>query len=77
MSTNISERGSLSKFGAFLFVRQTPLLGAERHKGWLQQLVDWRARRMASSELSALSDRELADIGLTRQEIPAAIGRRR
>ncbi len=77
MSTNISERGSLSKFGALLFVRQTPLVGAERHTGWLKQLSDWRARRAAAVELSALSDRELADIGLTRQEIPVAIRRGR
>ncbi len=70
MATNISDQLSLSKFGALLFARQTPMVAAERHPSLLAQLSTWHKRRAAESELSNLSDRELADIGLTRQEIP-------
>ncbi len=73
MATNISEQLSLSKFGSLLFARQTPMLEAERHRGWLSRLNEWRTRRAAISELSGLSDRELSDIGLTRQEIPVVV----
>jgi uncharacterized protein YjiS (DUF1127 family) len=77
MSTNISDQRSLSKFGALLFARQTPLVEAERHSSLLGQFNAWRARRAATAELSGLSDRELSDIGLTRQEIPVAVRRGR
>jgi uncharacterized protein YjiS (DUF1127 family) len=33
-------------------------------------VADWRHRRQAYAELAALDDRSLADIGLTRAEIP-------
>ena len=33
------------------------------------RLADWQDRRRAAAELRALSDRDLADIGLTRGEI--------
>jgi len=33
--------------------------------------VDWRHRRLAYDELTALDDRLLADIGLQRTDIPA------
>jgi uncharacterized protein YjiS (DUF1127 family) len=33
-------------------------------------VTDWRERRQAYSELAALDDRSLADIGITRSEIP-------
>jgi uncharacterized protein YjiS (DUF1127 family) len=77
MATNISDQRSLGKFGALLFVRQTPLVEAERHPSLLTQFRTWRARRAAEMELSGLSDRELADIGLTRQEIPVVVRRGR
>jgi uncharacterized protein YjiS (DUF1127 family) len=32
--------------------------------------ADWRSRQRAYAELSALDDRSLADIGITRGEIP-------
>jgi uncharacterized protein YjiS (DUF1127 family) len=73
MTTNIHNRTNLGKFGDLLFARQTPMVAAERHKGILDSFADWRARRAAKAELSSLSDRELADIGLTRQEIPHAV----
>jgi len=77
MATNISDQRSLGKVGALLFVRQTPLVEAERHPSLLTQFRTWRARRAAEMELSGLSDRELADIGLTRQEIPVVVRRGR
>jgi uncharacterized protein YjiS (DUF1127 family) len=73
MATNISDQLSLGKFSALLFARQTPLVEAERHPSLLAQLNTWRTRRAAEIELSGLSDRELADIGLTRQEIPVVV----
>jgi uncharacterized protein YjiS (DUF1127 family) len=73
MATNISNQLSLGKLGALLFVRQSPLVGAERHSSLLDQFHTWRSRRAAQYELSGLSDRELADIGLTRQEIPTVV----
>jgi uncharacterized protein YjiS (DUF1127 family) len=76
MSSTIQSRSAFAKLGGFLFARQTPMLAADSHKGLLNAFNAWRETRIASRELSALSDRELADIGLTRQEIPAAIRRR-
>jgi uncharacterized protein YjiS (DUF1127 family) len=40
--------------------------------GW-SQLSQWRRREQAYSELMALSDRDLADIGVRRSEIPAIV----
>jgi hypothetical protein len=66
---SIINNSSLGKIGDLLFVRQTPALNAETHKGIVTR------RRKAEIELSRLSDRELADIGLTRQQIPGVINR--
>ena len=33
-------------------------------------LVEWRQRQRAYAELASLDDRSLADIGITRSEIP-------
>jgi uncharacterized protein YjiS (DUF1127 family) len=77
MATNISNHFSLGKLGELLFVRQTPAVAAETHKGLTGWLAEWRNRRSATAELSNLSDRDLADIGLTRQEIPAVVRRGR
>lgn len=77
MATNISEQPALSKLGTMIFSRRSPLVEAERQAGVLVQLMRWRERRAAEAELSALSDRELADIGLTRQEIPVVVRRGR
>jgi uncharacterized protein YjiS (DUF1127 family) len=35
-----------------------------------RRFADWRARQRAYEELSSLDDRSLADIGITRSEIP-------
>lgn len=42
-----------------------------------QALGDWNARRAAEAELRSLNDRQLADLGLTRADIPFAIRRGR
>jgi uncharacterized protein YjiS (DUF1127 family) len=39
------------------------------------RFADWRSRQRALAELSALDDRSLADIGLTRAEIPYVLSR--
>jgi uncharacterized protein YjiS (DUF1127 family) len=36
-------------------------------------LADWRQRNRAYAELAALDDRSLADMGITRSEIPYVI----
>jgi uncharacterized protein YjiS (DUF1127 family) len=38
-------------------------------------VASWRARQRAYAELSALDDRSLADIGITRSEIPYVLSR--
>ena len=45
----------------------TPLVRAARQA--LAWLKEWPARRAAMRELRSLTDRELADIGLARQDI--------
>ena len=69
MSTNIHNQPSLGKFGGIVFTRQRPKETAKRHKGLLEAFKAWRKRRAAEAELARLSDRALADIGLTRGEI--------
>lgn len=39
-------------------------------RGWLAAFRAWHARRTAMAELGMLNDRELADIGLTRSDLP-------
>lgn len=75
MSTSIQNSSTLGKVSALLFARQTPLVAAERHNGLLASLQSWRARRAAKAELNSLSDRELADIGVTRQQIAEVVVR--
>jgi uncharacterized protein YjiS (DUF1127 family) len=75
MSSTIQNQTNLSKFGSLIFARQTPRLAAERHPSLLNSLQGWRARRTAAAELNALSDRSLADIGLSREDIPTVIRR--
>jgi uncharacterized protein YjiS (DUF1127 family) len=81
MANNIHNQFSLGKFGDMLFVRQTPMLCAETHPSITSRLAGrfnaWRERRSAAAELTGMSDRELADIGVTRQEIPTLIRIRR
>ena len=40
---------------------------------WLAAYAAWRLERAAIAELSAMSDRDLKDIGLYRSEIPVAV----
>jgi uncharacterized protein YjiS (DUF1127 family) len=75
MANTIHNHFSLGKFGAMLFARQAPINGAPTHPSLFEKFSAWRDRRAATRELSGLSDRELADIGLTRQEIASAVGR--
>jgi uncharacterized protein YjiS (DUF1127 family) len=77
MATNIHNQPRLGKFGELLFTRQTPQVEAERHKSLLGSFKAWRKRRAAEAELSNLSDRGLADIGLTREDIGNAARMRR
>jgi uncharacterized protein YjiS (DUF1127 family) len=69
MSTNIHNQTILGKFSELMFARQPRLATAERHQSLRASFNNWRARRAAKAELSRLSDRELADIGVTRQDI--------
>ena len=40
---------------------------------WLAAYMTWRLEQAAIAALSAMSDRELKDIGLTRSEIASAV----
>jgi uncharacterized protein YjiS (DUF1127 family) len=72
---------SLGKFGELLFVRQTPMLQAETHPSILSDLSGrfnaWRERRAAAAELAGLSDRQLADIGVSRSRISQVVSDKR
>jgi uncharacterized protein YjiS (DUF1127 family) len=71
MSSNISNPSSLGKRGTLLFGRETPQAG--QRKSLLDGFRAWRAARAAENELYSLSDRDLKDIGLSRQSIRAAV----
>jgi len=45
-------------------------------RGLAGRLVEWRRREQAYAELSALDDRALADIGISRAEIPFVVAGR-
>jgi uncharacterized protein YjiS (DUF1127 family) len=77
MATNIHNQPSLGKFGELVFTRQTPQVEAERHKSLLDGFKAWRKSRAAEAELANLSDRDLADIGLSRGEIGNVVRARR
>ncbi len=66
-----------SRLSGLLFTRQAGFTDAPRHKTMLGAWAEWRRRRLAAAELNALSDRELADIGVSRQEIPQVARRGR
>jgi uncharacterized protein YjiS (DUF1127 family) len=72
---------SLGKFSGMFFTRQTRFMDAKTHPGifsaFLKRINAWRVERAAANELSGLSDRELADIGLTRLDIPTVVRIRR
>jgi len=44
-------------------------------KALAERYEDWRRRELAYRELSALDDRSLADIGISRSEIPYILER--
>ena len=75
MATQNYNSFSLGKVGSLLFVRQTPMFAAKRHPTLLGSLKAWRERRAAKAELASLSDRELADIGISRQDISSVVVR--
>jgi uncharacterized protein YjiS (DUF1127 family) len=69
----LRESLNLNKFADLLFTRQPLCVEAPRHKSLLDGFSSWRARRAAEEELSSLSDRELADIGVNRENIHNAV----
>jgi uncharacterized protein YjiS (DUF1127 family) len=44
-------------------------------QGLARYFAEWRQRRRAFDELYALDDRSLADLGITRSEIPYVLAR--
>jgi uncharacterized protein YjiS (DUF1127 family) len=71
MATNIPSPSSLSKLTDMIVARNTPKQAAA--KSLAARVSAWRRQRQAEAELARLSDRELADIGLTRQSISTAV----
>ncbi len=62
-----SDRGFNSEYAAFYFDTPVPT-----RPGIVARISAWLKRRAAVSELSALTDHELADIGLSRGELATA-----
>jgi uncharacterized protein YjiS (DUF1127 family) len=52
----------------------TSWLGRAFHRV-LDRLVEWQHNQLAMRELNALTDRELADIGLTRGDLPRILAK--
>jgi uncharacterized protein YjiS (DUF1127 family) len=73
MSSTIKNQATLSRAEALVFARETPAVAAERNVSLLENFRSWRERRAAEAELNALSDRNLADIGLRREDIPRVV----
>ena len=73
MATNISNPFSFGKLGALVFTRQPRFLNAETHPSLFERLASWWERRSAEAELKSMSYRDLADIGVRRQDIHAAV----
>jgi uncharacterized protein YjiS (DUF1127 family) len=71
MATNIPSPSALGKLTDMIFARATPKVAAELSLAG--RIAAWRRQRQAEADLARLSDRELADIGLTRQSIAAAV----
>ncbi|HQT47543.1 MAG TPA: DUF1127 domain-containing protein [Acidocella sp.] len=69
MASNIQNHFSFGKFGEMS--AHTP--AAARRQGLLETFRAWRERRAAEAELQALSDRDLADIGISRYDIREAV----
>ncbi len=49
------------------------LAGSLLNRYIVKPLADWRARQVAMEELMSLDDHMLADIGITRGEIPGIV----
>jgi len=69
--------GNLSYIGPAYDEAAEPSVKADSHHGsgkWLSRLfaavAEWHHRRMVIQEMSMMTDRELADIGLTRSDLP-------
>jgi uncharacterized protein YjiS (DUF1127 family) len=62
------------QYSSWRFAMLTLLLAALR--SLKAHLADWRARQRAYDELASLDDRSLADIGLTRADIPFVVSQR-
>jgi uncharacterized protein YjiS (DUF1127 family) len=77
MTTITHNHSLLGKLGAFFFVPQAQYIKAERHNSLVDGFKAWRERRAAIAELQRLSDRNLADIGLTRASISDMVGHMR
>jgi uncharacterized protein YjiS (DUF1127 family) len=49
---------------------QLPASPATRRRSIFGRLHEWRQRRQVAAELALMTDRELADIGLSRADLP-------
>ena len=65
--------GNVSYIGPEFDIDASPVVKPEK-QGWLAavmaRFVAWRRRREVMAEMAMMSDRELADIGLARSELP-------
>jgi uncharacterized protein YjiS (DUF1127 family) len=63
-------------FAAVQYPLRSKTMFARIFKGLAARYQDWREREQAYRELSALDDRSLADIGISRSEIPYILAQR-
>jgi len=68
MSTTFGTAASAQELGPSAWTRG---ILATAKRAWVTYMT-WRIERAAINQLSAMSDRQLKDIGLTRSEIVAA-----
>ncbi|WP_298283412.1 DUF1127 domain-containing protein [Acidocella sp.] len=71
MTTTAFNHGNSAKFGGLFFVPQALRSGSPLRVELANAFRRWRERRSAIAELDSLSERELADIGLSRADLPA------
>lgn len=73
MSTTIHNRTTLGKLGSLVISREAPVAAESKTGGLRRWFKAWQARRAVASELYAMNERDLNDIGISRADIPTIL----